>query len=48
MKLRLKVEDLVNMLVFDYREDVARKYNLSKSSVRRVEKALKRGAWRVA
>lgn len=47
MKLRLKVKDLVNMLVLDCREDVARKYNLSESDIRRVERALKKGAWRL-
>lgn len=46
MKLRLKVEDLITMLVFGYSEDVARKYGLDRSSIRKLEKALKKGEWR--
>lgn len=47
MKLRLKVRDIVNILVFEYRDDVARKYNLSRGDIQRVKKALKDGSWRL-
>jgi hypothetical protein len=47
MKLRLKVRDIVNILVFEYRDDVARKYNLTRGDIRKVKKALRDGSWRL-
>lgn len=45
--MRLRIKDLVEMLVTRKYDDVISKYNLNKAHIRKIEESLRKGRWRV-
>lgn len=48
MKIRIKVDELVNLLIQKQEAPILKKYRLDKEKVVRIQKSLREGNWRFA
>lgn len=46
-KIKFKINDIVNLLVFKNYNELMNKYQLKKETLAKVEKALQRGNWEI-
>lgn len=46
-KVKFKINDIVNLLVFKNYKELMNKYKLEKDTLTKVEKALRRGSWEI-
>lgn len=47
MKIKIKVDELINILIQKHEGSLLRKYNLNKEKVTRLQKSLQNGNWRI-
>lgn len=47
MKIKIKVDELINILIQKHEGSLLRKYNLNKEKVMKLQKSLQNGNWRI-
>lgn len=47
MKIKIKVDELINILIQKHEGSLLKKYNLNREKVVRLQKSLQSGNWRI-
>lgn len=46
MKIKIKVDELINILIQKHEESVLKKYNLNNDKILKIQKSLQKGNWK--